>query len=177
MRSRLALHGIESHIVYQGIDFDKWKPDANRQKDLLVGTVYRTEAHYNSDAINDFAFHSAGRYKIAVMHNSDDMELFYQTLQFYLAPQTLGGLSNPPMEAALCGAMIVCPGIEESGLSDYCTKETAIIYNDISDVPDLLDAARWDWWRVSNMKWLLHDKIKSRADNMKKFVEYLEKSL
>jgi len=170
IQRRFSKAGINSHIVYQGLDFDLWS-NTERQKGRRIGTLRRKEPRYRYCDFEQLAIESKGCFEFTSISNSDNMREWYQSLAFYLAPQTLGGLSNPPMEAAMCGALIACPGIEESGLDDYANSDTAIIYDNIENVPELLESA--DFGKVGRMQELIKNKIGSREKNMQRFAKHL----
>ena len=173
MQSRLALHGINSEIVYQGVDFDKWHPDGTKRHSGLIGSLLRKEPRYNSDEFKRLSEMLHDKYKFTGIYKTEHLREWYQSLEYYFAPQRLGGLSNPPMEAALCGAVLVCPRFEESGLADYANDETAIIYDDMNNLPAMLDGDHTD--KTDSINILLRDKIKSREENMQLLANFLAK--
>lgn len=173
IQRRFRRAGIESEVVYQGIDFDMWIA-TDRPRGRMVGTIQRGEQRYRYCDFERLAVISKGCFGFDSVAKSDNMAEWYQSIDFYFAPQILGGLSNPPMEAAMCGALIVCPGIEESGLDDYANSETAIIYDNLEDVPELLKAA--DFGKVAKMQEVLKNKIGDRKKNMQKLIDFLGKN-
>jgi len=173
MRDKLARAGIGSEIVYQGIDFGDWFPPLVSPCKSRIGILCRHQQHYQYQRFEELFPICCDRHEFTAITHADDLLSWYQSLRFYFAPQTLGGLANPPMEAALCGALIVCPGVLESGLSDYANKDTAIIYERLEDIPALLESA--DFGKVAAMSEVLINKIGSREKNMQKFLAYLSK--
>ncbi len=101
----------------------------------------------------------------------------YNSCHIWFAPTELEGLHNPPMEAALCGCLIVCNDDPMNGMCmDYAfDNNTAMIYHrrDIEQAAELIRHPNWGV--VDRMYNHLRNNMGTREENMKKLVDYLGK--
>lgn len=185
----------ESVVVYQGIDIDAWEDRKLRgNRKIRIGCL--SNKRHKTKRWKDFALlaevlgHDDYEYvafglepradsflKLFLQNPThDDLVNLYSSCHIWFAPSILEGLSNVPMEAMLCGCLIVGNDCPTNGmLYDYLFAEkTGHVY--ASD--DVLAAAR----RIKNADWSLAEAGKNyiqtnicgRKTNMKKLVNILE---
>jgi len=182
LQGLLAKLGVESKIVYPGLDMDLWKDLGQaRNTDLggLHSSKHPTKRHH--DIINVSQGLSMLLLNRDIKNPSPKRQVeFYNDIKVWMAPTELEGLHNPPMEASLCGCALVCTNHKRSGMSDYAIPgETALVYpaRNLGTAKDMIrsllgnEAERAKL--VSNMKALLSEKISDRKKNMKKLLEII----
>lgn len=103
--------------------------------------------------------------------NNDQLLEFYNECDIWLALSELEGFHQVPAEAALCGCSIVYNNIDSGGCHDYCTPETATPFTSFEGLVEAIENLKFG--KVDKMKWLLHEKIGDRENNMRKLVEVL----
>ena len=180
-------YGIESNLIYPGLDFDQFYV-TNDQRENILGGLYssrhKTKRHEDVIEIGE-------RLHLQTLllnrdNNKVDYESlrdFYNKIKIWVSPTELEGLHNCPMEAALCGCPLVCTDHERSGMQDYATTDTAEIYPArnldvaISLINKLLYDEEYRKQQNKNMIELLHNKIGTRQENMRKMVNLFEKNL
>jgi hypothetical protein len=194
LQKQLETFGAKSKVIYQGIDFDWWKDKDYRAKSKIrIGCLHTTQPrkrwkdfkklskilghdHYeyvgigSNDCKDDFL--------IEFWHNAtaERLNILYNTCHIWFAPTDNEGLHNVPMEAALCGCLVVCSDHPLNGMSaDYAFDgQTAMVYEfgDLKQAAELIKNP--DWGLVKNMQDHLRTEIGTREENMTKLVEYLE---
>lgn len=182
-----------SKVVYQGIDFDWWedrdlrpknkirigalhtKQPRKRWKDFVkLAKILGTEDYEyvgmgsaspkNANFLTDFKENA----------NVEELNNLYSSCHVWFAPTDSEGLHNVPMEAALCGCLIVCADEPLNGMIyDYAFEHTAMIYRrkDIEHAAHCIKHP--DWSLISNMQDYLRYEIGTREENMKKMVDIL----
>jgi hypothetical protein len=190
----LSSYGADSKIVYQGIDFDLWEDRNLRPKDKIrIGCLYTKQPRKRwKDFVklskilghDDYEYVSIGNSKpkenflTEVVYNVGHEKLcdIYNSCHIWFAPTENEGLHNVPMEANLCGCLVVCGDEPMNGMIyDYAfSNNTAMVYNrkDIEHAAELIRNPNWEL--IKNMQRHLRYHIGTRKDNMKKMVEYLE---
>ncbi len=194
LQQLLAVHGADSKVIYQGIDFGWWENRELRPKNKIrIGALYTTQARKRwkdfiklSDLLGteDYEYVAMGPSKpkedflIDFKHHATVEELnnLYSSCHIWFAPTDNEGLHNVPMEAALCGCLIVCADEPLNGMIyDYAFNDnTAMVYDrkDIEQAAELIRNPNWDC--IERMYNCLEYSIGSRESNMVKLVEYLE---
>ena len=79
-----------------------------------------------------------------------------------------------PMEAALCGCLIVCSNVKSNGMIlDYAYDgKTAMAFNSIDEAVAKIENP--DWSLIAEAQNLIRDKIGTRSMNMRRFVDIIE---
>jgi len=193
LQQQLAACGADSKVIYQGIDFDWWENRNLRPKNKIrIGCLHTTQPRKRW---KDFAklakILGTEKYEYVGMGNSKPKEDFlvdfkhnptvaelndlYSSCHIWVATSENEGLHNAPMEAAMCGCLIVC-GDEPLGgmIYDYAFKDnTALVYDrkDMEHAAELIRNPNWDC--IERMYNCLKHNIGTREDNMKKLVELL----
>jgi len=72
----------------------------------------------------------------------------------------------------LSGALIAYYNIPSGGTLDYCSEKTAMPFTDTLECISAIENP--DFSKVAKMQKLLREKIGSRVDNMKKFVNLIK---
>jgi len=178
---KLQKHKIKSHIVYPGLDFDKFynKNEKNREGvGFLWHERHKTKNHHFAQKVVDQLNCNYKRLNKDIK-NPDTYELnnWYNALKVWLATTCLEGLHNPPQEACLAGCSLVCNDHYMNGMTDYTVhEETALVYEygNINQAKEycnqLLNHENLRKKLNENMVDLLKNKIGSREENMKKLI-------
>lgn len=195
MQQLLATYPASSVVVYQGIDFDLWKDLKLRPKEKIrIGCLHQEKKTKRwGDFVKlsrilgteDYEYVSFGLKRcnanfLKEYHQNANVETLnnlYSSCHIWFAPTELEGLHNVPMEAALCGCLVVCSDHPMNGMGfDYAFNDnTAMVYQtrNIEHAAELIREPNWDV--IDRMYNCLGYSIGSREENMKKLVEYLAK--
>jgi hypothetical protein len=193
LQNKLKEYGVDSHIIYQGVDFDHWYDMNLRSNDKIrIGCLH---SKLSSKNWNHFVQLSMllgqEKYEYVAIGSSKPLEYFltntvingdhnqlrelYSSCHIWFAPTELEGLHNVPMEAALCGCLVVCSDAPMNGmLNDYANTNTAMIYpsHDLFSAAEYIKNAQWDL--IKPMQNYIKTNIRSRRDNMQALVSLLE---
>ena len=187
MQELLKRKGVNSHLVYNGLDFDLFKkeiPSQDRQYPF-AGLFNKRHKTKRWEDIREVATKANLR---CLLLNKDiknatptRLNNWYNNIKVWMAPTELEGLHNPPMEASLSGCGLVCTDHERSGMSDYAIhNETALVYpsRNLDVASDYVKKLLSDDVLLNrlnnNMIELLREKIGTREENAKKFIKALE---
>lgn len=195
LKRKLESYGAEAVVVHQGIDFDLWDDLKlrNERDKIRIGCLFNKKPTKRwIDFIRlaeelgtkDYEYVGIGDQEIKAdflteyTYNvpSSKLKEVYSSCHIWFAPTELEGLHNVPMEAALCGCLILCSSAPMNGMCmDYAfDRDTAMVYKprNIKEAADLVRYAEWD--HVDDMKDFLVNDIGSREKNMKKFMGVLK---
>jgi len=193
LQIKLKSLGADSVVVPQGIDLDIWKYIGGRPYDKIrIGCLYQkkvTKRWVNFGELTKILGHKKYEYvgfgdtlredsfldKFVCLPTHEELVNLYSSCHIWLAPSELEGLSNVPMEAALCGCLVVCSDAPLGGMIyDYAFSDTAMIYKarDMEHAAQQIQHAKWE--NTANMYEYLTHFINSRERNMEKLVGYLE---
>ena len=128
-------------------------------------------ANANGDANIDVDWKLLGKDR---WRTGNDLIDFYNQCHIWYAPTKLEGFHNIPVEAALCGCLILCLNNPKNGMGDYANEETAHIYDPGDEISPVEYIDRPDYSKVKKMDAYLRLRIGSRERNMKRFVECLK---
>ncbi len=175
----MAESKIHSDIVYQGVDLDKFHNTGGDRDGM--GAIYhekhKTKRHQDAIAVAKIL-----RCKLELLNrdiiNPSEKKLnrWYNHRKVWFAPTELEGLHNPPMEAALAGCALVCTDHPMSGMHDYATNETAMVYpaRDLEAAADcvkkLLVDSELHTKLSGRLAKLVGDKIGSRSKNARRLL-------
>lgn len=194
LKQKLASYGVDSIVVYTGID-SFWEDRSLRPIDKIrIGCLYQKKPTKRWDdfvklakilGTKDYEYVGFGDamrndgFLTDFKYNPSTYELidFYSSCHIFFAPTELEGLFNPAQEAALCGCLIVC-GDEPMGgmIYDYAFPDnTAMIYEakNMEHAAYLIRNPNWDV--VERMYNHLRNNIGSREKNMRKLIGLLKK--
>ena len=190
-------HGIDTQIVYQGIDLSKWR-DLNMHEDDGIGFLISSKKRKNFDFVMDVVKALGRKYKyygygadynhkiklfvkdrfLLYVKNAGyaDLIRMYNLVGKWVSTSTKEGLHNCPLEAGLCGCTVIYPDASLAGCSDHCIDgKTAWKYKAL-DVKSVVEAIeRSDSSLNEDHKDLIVSKIGSRKDCMKKLIDILKK--
>jgi glycosyltransferase involved in cell wall biosynthesis len=193
LKQIIGIYGADAEVVYQGMDFDWWEDKKLRSdKKIRIGSLYNT---MKTKRWPDFAKLSEllpkDKYEFVAFGakpckaeflseykqspSKEELCDLYSSCHIWFAPTTKEGLHNVPMEAAMCGCLVVCSDHPMNGMIfDYAFDNTAMIYEseDIDHAIKLIKEP--DWSLVRNMQKYIRKNIGSREENMKKMIGYLE---
>lgn len=195
LKQKLASYGASSVVVYQGLDLDTWKDRKLRSNGKVrIGCLYNKKPTKRwADFVELAKILGTEKYEYVgmgdTMRNDPFLTYFkpnasikelndvYNSCHTWFAPTELEGLHNVPIEAALCGCLIVCSDATLNGMGfDYAFNDnTAMVYEsrNIEHAAELIRNPNLDV--VERMDNHLRNNIGSREKNMKKMISYLEK--
>ena len=191
LKRKIEEVGAEVEVVHQGIDLDLWKDLDTRGSKTRIGCLYQKKStkrwedfiklseilgtyDYEYVAFGDTIRKDSFLCSYMCSASSDELSRLYSSCHIWFVPTELEGLHNPPMEAALCGVLVVCNDHPMNGISlDYGFNSTAMVYKhrDIENAAELIRNA--DYSKVDIMKEFLTVDIGSREKNMLKLIDYL----
>jgi len=193
LKRRLEGLGIASDLVWQGADIDFWyDPHFVRQenKKIRIGCLFnkhhktkrwdlflKLQEYLGYDRYEYWSFGSDKcRDKINCylrQPNAEALRTFYRNIDIWFAPTELEGFPNTPIEASLCGCLLVCKKIDSNGMEDIANADTAMQYETFDDAIGFLKQP--DFSKVPKMQELIINKIGDRRTNMERLVEILKK--
>lgn len=192
-------YDADSVVVYQGIDFDWWRDlktrsDRDGSKSVIrIGCLHTKQPRKRwKDFIELANILGTEKYEYVGMgsatpHNKkfltefienanvEQLNKLYSSCHIWFAPTESEGLHNVPMEAALCGCLVVCSDHKLNGMSlDYAFDDkTAMIY-EVENIEQAAEKIRNPNWNlVRAMQEYIKVNIGTRVDNMRKMVRYL----
>ncbi len=195
LQQLLSSYGADSKVAYQGVDFDWWENKNVRSEDKIrIGCLYQEKPTKRwVDFVKltgilgtkDYEYVGVGLSKrdddflTRYWENAskEDLNEAYNSCHIWFAPTELEGLHNVPIEAALCGCLIVCSDAPMNGMGfDYAFhNSTAMVYKarKVEEAAKVIRNPNWEV--VDRMFNHLKFGIGTREDNMKKMVKHLEK--
>ncbi len=198
LQLELNKYNAQSQVVYQGLDFYLWQDKKLRvPTKLTIGCLYNNKKSkkwcdfkhlFKILGTKDYIYVAFGTPLVSdsfldeYVSNPSQKELvsLYSSCDIWFAPTEEEGLHNPPMEAALCGSLVVCSDSKNNGMaSDYADNNTtAVIYpqGDIEKAAKFisnLDTVN-NYKMIKNMQDKLHTVIGTREDNMNKLLSIME---
>ena len=194
LQNKLLTFGAESEVIYQGIDLDLWYNEYLRPEYIYrIGCLHTTQSRKRwkdfvklHDMLGDFDYEYVGigssvpkdasfLKEFKCNASPEELRELYSSCHFWFAPTENEGLHNVPMEASLCGALVVCSDNKDNGMvSDYAFDSTAMIYR-FGHLDEAVDLIRDpDWPKTPAMQEYIENVIGSREDNMIKLVNYLK---
>ncbi|MCD6435597.1 MAG: glycosyltransferase, partial [Clostridiales bacterium] len=184
LQRKLNSLGVNSEIVYPGLDFDLFSKNNDDRGNILGGLFHnnlKTKNHKHVLKVSKSLGYSTLMLNRDISSPSpESLRSFYNKIKVWMAPTELEGLHNPPMEASLCGCGLVATDHEMSGMSDYAKHlETALIYpaGDLKLASQYVSTLMKDKELRDelndNMVELLRKKIGNRKDNMRKILEII----
>lgn len=185
----------DSVVVYQGIDFDLWENRQLRPKDKIrIGALHTKQPRKRwKDFVKLAKILGTDKYEYVGMGsaapknagfltdfkenaNVEELNNLYSSCHIWVATTVSEGLHNVPMEASLCGCLVVCAREPLNGMMyDYAFDgKTAMIYDkkDIQQAAELIKDP--DWSLIPNMQDHLRSEIGTREENMHRMLTYLE---
>lgn len=192
LKSQLENYGVKSTVIYQGIDTDFWFQTCDKStKRLRIGCLYSSKPRknwkhfkqlssilgtkdYEYVSIGDSPSNESFICEEVVNGSMEQIRKLYSSCHIWFAPTDSEGLHNVPMEAALCGCLIVCANEPLNGMiMDYANENTAMIYpkQDIGAAAECVKNANFSL--IDPMKNHIIRHIGSRADNMMKLIAYI----
>ena len=193
LKEQLEQYGIKSTVVYQGIDIEQWyNTNPSKSSKITIGCLHTTQprkrwkdfiklanilGHKNYNYVGIGSSQPREQFLSNFVLNGDSNQLreLYSSCDIWFAPTNSEGLHNVPMEASLCGCLIVCSDAPLNGMiKDYANEKTAMIYpsKDINEAARLIQNAQWDL--IKPMQNYIKTNIKSRRDNMQALVSLFE---
>ncbi len=190
----LSSYGADSKVVYPGIDEGMWKNRKLRQDDKVrIGCLYNKKPtkrwvdfvklaeilgteKYEYIGIGDTTRDESFLTHFGTNVSIEELNNVYSSCHVWFAPTELEGLHNVPMEAALCGCLVVCSDSTMNGMGfDYTFhNNTAMVYEsrNIEEAAQLIRNPNWEV--IDRMYNHLEFNIGTREDNMRKMVKCLE---
>ncbi len=189
LKKLLEGFGAESEVVYQGIDFDWWTNLKLRGDKIRIGCLYNTmkTKRWKDFVImakalgKDYEYVAFGTRKCndafltEYIQNpsTEQLNRLYSSCHIWLAPTVSEGLHNVPIEASLCGCLIIGNDNPNNGMiNDYLFDgETGMIYSTIDDAIDKIRNP--DFELVDKLMDYIKINIGDRQKNMIKLLNVL----
>lgn len=179
--------GKDSHLIYQGFDFDIWKNKKPfNDREIEIGGLYsdrhKTKNHYLLEILE-----KEYGYKVSLLNrdiaspSSEELNNWYNNIKIWVSTSVLEGFHNPPVEASLSGCALIANDSVRGGTSDYAIHNTnCVIYNCEDGVKDIDRLIKWylnnDEIAIQYNERICRDIkgiIGSREENMIKMLEIL----
>jgi hypothetical protein len=174
LKLHLARLGIPSRLCWAGMDDETEQRGGYVYKNCTIGflgpSMHKSKRYDLCQKLKERFPH----FHYSVLQNVKESERndFFDRVGIWFAPTESEGFHNPPAEAALRGAVVICNRLESNGMMDYADDETAMRYDSFDEVVEFVKNPAWD--KVKKMQDLLWNKIGTRKQNMEKFVRILE---
>jgi hypothetical protein len=187
------------HVVHQGMDLDLWE-DLNLRKNnkkIRIGCLHTKQPLKNWPEFQKLAKSlDRNKYEFVGVGSSPARDSFlsefitnatkpqlknlYSSCDIWFAPTKNEGLHNVPMEASLCGALIVCSNRNHNGMiHDYAFhNKSAFVYSNLEEAISIIETKK----REDNLniikesQKIIENNIGSRYHNMKKLIELITKT-
>ena len=187
------------HVIYQGIDFQLWG-DLNlrkQNKKIRIGCLHTNQPRKNwaeFQKLADLLDHN--KYEFVGMGSSPARDSFlsefitnatkpqlknlYSSCDIWFAPTKNEGLHNVPMEASLCGALIVCSDRSDNGMiHDYAFHErSAFVYSNLDEAISIIETKKREenLHIIQESQRIIYEDIGTREHNMKKLIKLIKSS-
>ena len=194
LKQLLATFDAESKVVYQGVDFDWWEDKKIRLNDKIrIGCLYNKKPTKRWEdfvklaeilGTTDYEYVGIGdtyrddEFLTYFFANANVKELnnIYSSCHIWFSPTVLEGLHNVPLEAALCGCLLVGNDSQKNGMIyDYLFDgKTGMVYpsENVHAAAELIKNPNWEL--VSKAEAFIKEHIGTKKDNMKKMIKTLE---
>jgi hypothetical protein len=192
LKKLLEKYGAESEVIYQGIDFDWWTNKNYRGDKIRIGCLYHSMGSkrwkdfvslYNKLGIKDYEYVAFGAKrcdadfltKYLKSPSKRKLNDLYSSCHIWFAPTINEGLHNVPIEAALCGCLIVGNNNPRNGMIyDYLFDgKTGMVYDSIDDAVDKIKNP--DFSLVDNAIEHIKTNIGTRESNMSKLINLIRR--
>jgi glycosyltransferase involved in cell wall biosynthesis len=197
MKAWFLSKGVDSTLVYQGVDVNMWV-DMGQHEYKTVGFLISAKKRKNFKLIKDIINRLGDSYEYvgygAERDATNEQKIFikkhfkkyytnpthtelvelYNVAGLWLAASTKEGLHNPPIEAALCGCILVCNDTRFNGTADYCLHEqTGYVFSKNNTDEAVRHIQRAGRNVVEPCKELIKGKIGTREQAIKHLLEVL----
>ncbi len=172
----LEKYDIPSILQFAGIDFDRWEKYKPRcPESPIICTLYHKHPRKQFKKAGRLAAMDDNEWRVlgkGVWVTGKKLVDFYNQCNIWFAPTRLEGFHNVPVEAALCGCLIVCMNEPKNGMMDYCNDETAHVCDSLEEAAEAIKNPDYD--KVKKMDAYLRIYIGTRDRNMKRFAGCLK---
>jgi hypothetical protein len=164
-------------VLYPGYD-PIWHQEHRAYDKPTIGVLHHIKRSKGYHFFKEVKKILGGGYKYVEAGNDimDDsgMADIYHRCDIWFAPTSVEGLHCPPMEANLCGALVVCSNHPGNGMvPDYANSDTAMVY-EFGNVESAVDAIRnADYSKVFKMMLRIKSNIGTREKNMKRLIKLI----
>lgn len=188
----LGIKEEEIYVIYQGVDLDLWNDyDCRDNNKTNIGCLFSNKRRKrfedfislkNKLGTEKYKYYAFGTencnhsfltkyYKNPSIKELNDL---YNKCHIWFAPTDNEGLHNVPLEAGLCGCLIVCGNHPLNGMIyDYAFNNiSAMIYDNIDHACDIIRNPHYNI--TNNMKKIITENIRDRESNMKKMINIFE---
>lgn len=184
------------HVIYQGIDFEIWE-DLNIRKEnrkIRIGCLHTNQPRKNWPEFQKLAnLLGQEKYEFVGIGSSPAKDSFlssfttnasksqlkeiYSSCDIWFAPTKNEGLHNVPMEASLCGALIVCSDRSDNGMiHDYAfDNRSAFIYSNLDEAISIIETKKREenLHIIQESQKIITQDIGTREHNMKKLIKLI----
>jgi len=184
------------HTIYQGIDLDFWS-DLNlrfQNKKIRIGCLHGDKPTKRWKDFKNLAnkldkdkyeFVAFGRGSVnedflcKYIKNASKKQLIelYSSCDIWFAPTVSEGLHNVPMEASLCGCLIICSNNKNNGMVlDYAfNNRSALTYENLDEAVSIIEKNHQldNSHIIKESQNIITNNIGSRKCNMMKLISLL----
>lgn len=181
------------HVIHQGIDLDLWE-DLNLRKNnkkIRIGCLHTNQASKNWPEFQKLAKSlDQNKYEFVGVGSSPARDSFlsefitnatksqlknlYSSCDIWFAPTKNEGLHNVPMEASLCGALIVCSDRSDNGMiHDYAFRNrSAFVYSNLDEAISIIQTKQREdnLHIIQESQRIISQDIGTRKHNMQKLI-------
>ena len=186
------------HVVYQGIDLDLWENLNLRRKNkkIKIGCLHTHQPRKNWQEFVALAKKlGTEKYEYIGMGSSiakdpflssfttnaskSQLKEIYSSCDIWFAPTKNEGLHNVPMEASLCGALIVCSDRSDNGMiHDYAfNNRSAFVYSNLDEAISIIETKKREenLHIIQESQRIISQDIGTREHNMQKLINLINK--
>lgn len=206
------IYNVPCEILYPGIDYDLFyniKPERYKSRfdKILIGALFNRKPRKRFEWIEETFQYLKGKYgnKISLIlfgdsgrplyldpkfkflyvqqPGSGQLRQLYNLAHVWLAPTKSEGLHIVPIEAALCGCLVVGTQAPLAGMSDWLVdKETGFVaYNEypnfISKIEEAISCTDEEAAVISMKAQIAIRKLGTRKENMEKLVSIIREDI
>jgi glycosyltransferase involved in cell wall biosynthesis len=193
LKNKVESFGATAFVVRQGIDTDMWEDLNLRKEKIRIGCLYQKKPtkrwsefvelakllgtdDYEFVAFGDTPRKDAFLSQYICNASSEELKYLYSSCHIWFSPSILEGLSNVPMEAMLCGCLLVGNDNPMNGMiNDYLFDgKSGMVYpsGNVEFAANLIKNADFNLTNQGRM--LILDSIGNRESNMIKLINILE---
>lgn len=168
-------------IQFSGFEFDQYfdfKLRGDYGDTINIGAVWngkhRTKNYDVFEKVEEY-FCEYEKYKFFTLKNDLDsynIRKFYNNIDIWLALSSLEGFHQCPIEAAMCGCLIVYNDIDSGGTRDYCSETTGMPVKTFADIVYAIENPEFE--KVEVMQKYIKENIPSKRDAMIEFIKKIE---
>ena len=170
-------------LQFSGVDYDEYYETLTTTHThfdkIVIGGLWSDKHKTKNYAIFKAVtghFGTTQKYKPKTLrggiYSHKGMRNFYNSCDIWLALSSSEGFHLCPIEAALCGCLVIYNDIESGGTFDYCNPKTAMPFTTMQQLTNSILAP--EFGKVEVMEEYLEKNIPSKTEAMENFISKLE---